>query len=135
MNLGHSVHTDARKQRPLSFPVSISPGGAEKPEIRLRLMRKGLHTPLVIPSTWNPADRTRRVERELSMCWGGWGGLRQTSCCSAALRHQLKVGRCTFALPQCTFGLHERRRRTGTDGTLGRNLIRFWTFEPRLITN
>lgn len=36
------------------FRVCISPGGAEMQELRLHLMRKGLHTPLVIWSTWNP---------------------------------------------------------------------------------
>lgn len=39
------------------FHVYISPGGAEKQEIWLHLMRKGLHTPLVILSTWNPGQR------------------------------------------------------------------------------
>lgn len=36
------------------FRVCISPGGGEKQGLWLHLMRKGLHTPLVIRSTWNP---------------------------------------------------------------------------------
>lgn len=40
--------------KPSLFRVCISPGGGEKQAVRLHLMRKGLHTPLVILSTWNP---------------------------------------------------------------------------------
>lgn len=36
------------------FHVYISSRGSEKQEIQLPLMRKGLHTPLVVLSTWNP---------------------------------------------------------------------------------
>lgn len=45
------------------FHVRISPGGAQKQGVRLHLMRKGLHTPLVILSTWNPGHSGSEEKR------------------------------------------------------------------------
>ncbi len=45
------------------FHVYISSSGSEKQEIQLPLMRKGLHTPLVVLSTWNPGRCGRNTAK------------------------------------------------------------------------
>lgn len=57
--LGHNIHTDMLTKAPL-FNVYISSSGSEKQEIQLPLMRKRLHTPLAVLSTWNPGHCSRK---------------------------------------------------------------------------
>lgn len=45
------------------FHVYISYSGREMQEIQLPLMRKGLHTPLVVLSTWNPGHSVAETPR------------------------------------------------------------------------
>lgn len=43
--------------------------GSEKQEIQLPLMRKGLHTPLVILSTWNPGHSSKTPQNNRELQW------------------------------------------------------------------
>lgn len=79
------------------FHVRISPGGAQKQGVRLHLMRKGLHTPLVILSTWNPGHSGSEEKRPAGLSvrngnrkCAGWVGER--ACRSDKLSMLLSGG-------------------------------------------